>query len=220
MLENINSKDLEIIKGGENADNIVGYMQLTLLYDAAIKILETKLQIIEKEYNLFYGYNPIHTIESRIKTPASVIDKLKRRDYEVSLESIRKNLKDVAGVRIICDYIEDVSKVSEVLKNQEDLQLVEEEDYIKNPKKNGYRSLHLVFLVPVRLTNRTEIVPVEVQIRTIAMDFWASLEHKLRYKQNVEMSNSLKIRLKACAEIANRLDEEMQSINEQMKDLK
>lgn len=202
----------------ERLKNMRSFMQLNFLYDSAIKIMETKLKIIEREYELSKGYNPIHNVEARVKSVRSIVDKLKRKGLTCTVDNIRKNLKDVAGVRIVCNYIGDVKTVAEMMKRQLDLTVVEEKDYISEPKSNGYRSYHIVFMVPVHFTDRTETVPVEVQIRTIAMDFWASLEHKLRYKKNKKMSYGVQVRLKACAEITNRLDEEMEAINKKLGD--
>ncbi len=175
--------------------------------------MKTRLEVLQREYSLAHGYNPIHSVESRLKKPMSIAKKLRRKNLEITIDNIRRNLKDVAGMRVICNYKNDVYTIAEVLKRQLDVSVLEEKDYIKNPKENGYRSYHMVVTVPVYFTNRTENVPIEIQIRTIAMDFWASLEHKLRYKKDRQMSYGLQERLKSCAEITDKLDEEMQNIN-------
>ena len=145
------------------------------------------------------------------------MEKLQRKGWPMTIEAAEEHLMDIAGVRIICNYIDDIYRMADLLIHQQDIELVEQKDYIKNPKPNGYRSLHLVVRVPVFLSSHTESVPVEVQIRTIAMDFWASLEHQLRYKNDVEATATLKYRLKQCAEQSARLDLEMQSIYREMR---
>lgn len=212
--------DLTILDFGDASklSDLKAFIKLNFLYDSAIKIMQTKLDVIEREYELEKGYNPIHNVDVRIKSPKSIVEKLDRKGLSHTVENIRRNLKDVAGVRIVCNYIGDTQKVADMLKRQLDLTVIEEKNYIENPKTNGYRSHHIVFTVLVHFTDKVENVPVEVQIRTIAMDFWATLEHKLRYKKNKKMSYNLQLRLKACAEITNKLDEEMQAINKKLED--
>lgn len=218
MKEN-NQIELEsLITDEQQLKNLNDFMQMSFVYESAMGIMRTKLDVLQKEYSLAHGYNPIHTIESRLKKPLSIVNKLRRKNLEISIDAVRRNLKDVAGMRIICNYKNDVYTIVEVLKRQLDVSVVEEKDYIKSPKENGYRSYHLVVTVPVYFTNRAETVPIEIQIRTIAMDFWASLEHKLRYKKDRKMSFGLQERLKACAEITDKLDEEMQNINKALSD--
>ncbi len=207
-------KDLEALLADENQlKSLKEFMQMNFVYDSAIGIMKTRLEVLQREYSLAHGYNPIHSVESRLKKPMSIAKKLRRKNLEITIDNIRRNLKDVAGMRVICNYKNDVYTIAEVLKRQLDVSVLEEKDYIKNPKENGYRSYHMVVTVPVYFTNRTENVPIEIQIRTIAMDFWASLEHKLRYKKDRQMSYGLQERLKSCAEITDKLDEEMQNIN-------
>ena len=187
------------------------------LYDGAIREIRTKLEILDREFNIRYASNPIHHIDSRLKSPRSIIEKLQRKGWPVSVESAEEHLNDIAGVRIVCNYIDDIYRLANMLVRQKDLELVCQKDYIRNPKPNGYRSLHLVLRVPLFLSSHTELVPVEVQIRTIAMDFWASLEHQLRYKSDVEATTPLKDRLQRCAEQSAALDVEMQSIYREMR---
>jgi len=194
-------------------------MEMTHLYNAAIREVRTKLEILDSEFNIRYAANPIHHIDSRLKSPRSIIEKLARKGWPLSLESAEEHLMDIAGIRIICNYVDDIYRIAEMLIHQQDIELVERKDYIREPKPNGYRSLHLVVRVPVFLSSHTELVPVEVQIRTIAMDFWASLEHQLRYKSGVEATDELKLRLKRCAEQSAALDEEMQSIYREVRQL-
>lgn len=158
------------------------YLVMQNLYESAVKQLKLKLEVLNDEFNVIYARNPIHHIESRVKSPDGIIAKLLKKNYPVSIESAMKNVNDIAGVRVVCNYIDDVYRVEEMLLRQADLELVKRQDYIATPNYNGYRSLHLDIKVPVYLSDRTEYVVAEVQIRTIAMDFWASLEHDLRYK--------------------------------------
>ena len=193
------------------------FLEMSHLYDGAIREIRTKLEILDREFNIRYASNPIHHIDSRLKSPRSIIEKLQRKGWPVSVESAEEHLNDIAGVRIVCNYIDDIYRLANMLVRQQDLELVCQKDYIRNPKPNGYRSLHLVLRVPVFLSSHTELVPVEVQIRTIAMDFWASLEHQLRYKSDVEATAPLKDRLQRCAEQSAALDVEMQSIYREMR---
>ena len=155
-------------------------------------------------------------MEYRLKSPQSIAGKMQKKGLEITAENIRKNLTDIAGVRVICNYLHDINRIANLLIRQDDITLIRKNDYINEPKKNGYRSLHLIVLVPIFLAERTESVPVEIQIRTIAMDFWASLEHQLKYKGHSDMSEGLRERLKYCAESITRLDEEMQMIYEEI----
>ena len=188
------------------------FLEMTHLYDAAIREVRTKLEILDREFSIRYASNPIHHIDSRLKSPKSIIEKLERKGWPVSIESAEAHLMDIAGIRVVCNYIDDIYRLANLLVHQQDLELVTRKDYIQKPKPNGYRSLHLVLRVTVFLSSHTELVPVEVQIRTIAMDFWASLEHQLRYKSDVDATSQLKDRLQRCAEQSAALDVEMQSI--------
>ena len=181
-------------------------------YSAAMKEVQTKLEILDDEFQMKHKRNPIHHIESRLKSIQSMMEKLSRKGLPQTVEAAEANLTDIAGVRIVCNYLEDIYHIRKLLLHQRDVELVRERDYIKNPKESGYRSLHLVIRIPVFLSSHTELVPVEVQIRTIAMDFWATLEHQLRYKSDQETTRQLRIRLQKCAEISAALDAEMQDI--------
>ena len=192
------------------------FMEMTQLYDAAIREIRTKLEILDREFQVRYARNPIHHIESRLKSPQSIAEKLRRKNLPQTIEAAENSLLDIAGVRIICNYIQDIYHVTELLTRQRDVELIHMKDYISEPKANGYRSLHLAVRVPVFLSSHTELVPVEIQIRTIAMDFWASLEHELRYKSDQDATEALKLRLKLCAETSAQLDEEMQSIYQEI----
>ncbi len=188
-------------------------------YDDAIQTVNTRLEILVNDFQVRNDYSPIHHIDKRLKTPESIEEKLVRLNCEVSVPSARENIRDIAGLRVICNFIEDVYAVADMLTSQDDIELVSFKDYIKNPKPNGYRSLHLALNVPVYHIDSKVITPVEVQVRTVAMDFWASLERQLRYKQNNEgkISEKTNIELKACAEVSAKLDERMQKIFDEVK---
>lgn len=192
------------------------YRELMQLYDAAVREVRTKVEILDAEFRVRYARNPIHHIDTRLKSPASIVEKLNRKGLPQTLEAIEQNLTDIAGVRIVCNYVEDIYHIAELLLRQQDIELVRKRDYIQSPKESGYRSLHLVIRIPVFLSSHTELVPVEIQIRTIAMDFWASLEHQLRYKSDQETTQKLRRRLQRCAEQSAQLDQEMQSIYQEI----
>ena len=185
---------------------------LLLYYSYAIKEIRTKMEILNDELAFKTKRNPIESIESRVKKPKSILEKLKRRGFEISVDSIYQNLHDVAGVRVICSFIDDIYDVAEMLLQQDDITLVERKDYIRHPKSNGYRSLHLIVQVPIFLSDRTLNMKVEVQIRTMAMDFWAALEHQANYKKGIEDIDDLVKELTECAEIINQTDWRMQDI--------
>ena len=188
------------------------YREMMQLYSAAVREVRTKVEILDEEFRTRYAHNPIHHIDSRLKSPQSMMKKLARKGLPQTLEAAEANLNDIAGVRIICNYLEDIYRIADLLQRQRDVEFVHRRDYIENPKESGYRSLHLVIRIPVFLSSHTELVPVEIQIRTIAMDFWASLEHQLRYKSNHETTQQLRRRLQHCAEASAALDREMQDI--------
>ena len=195
------------------------FIEFEHLYESAIREVKTKLEILDSEFRTKYSYNPIHHIEDRLKSPKSILEKLRRKDKAFTVEAAKNNLYDVAGVRVICNYIDDIYTVADLLTAQDDVTLIQRKDYIREPKPNGYRSLHLVIQTPVYLSDCKEEVYVEVQIRTIAMDFWASLEHELKYKTDNEVSSELAARLKQCAETIAATDSEMQEIYKTLKEL-
>nr|WP_300183263.1 GTP pyrophosphokinase family protein [uncultured Agathobaculum sp.] len=190
--------------------------QVMMLYEAGIREIKTKLDILSDESRISGKPSPIDSIKSRIKTPRSIINKLKRRGFPITLQSMMENLNDIGGIRVICPFIEDIYVVADMLIRQDDLALIERKDYIENPKPNGYRSLHLILQVPIFLSDRTQPVRIELQLRTIAMDFWASLEHQLRYKADVEVPAYISDDLKACADVIAATDEEMQRIAKEL----
>lgn len=188
-------------------------------YSAAIKEIQTKLEILDDEFQMRHRRNPIHHMQSRLKTIQSMLEKLKRKNYEVSINSAVKNLQDIAGIRVICSYVQDVYTIANLLVSQDDVHLVRMADYIREPKPNGYRSLHLIVEIPVFLSEGRILVPVEVQIRTIAMDFWASLEHSLRYKAQEYIPQHISNELQRVATDIASLDQRMQAIHDQVDEL-
>lgn len=200
-------------------DQLYQFVELEHLYESAIREVKTKLEILDSEFKTKYDYNPIHHIEDRLKSPQSMLEKLQRKGLPFNCDAARSTLNDIAGVRVICNYIEDIYTVADLLTMQDDVRLIKKKDYIESPKPNGYRSLHLVIETPVYLSDRKELVNVEVQIRTIAMDFWASLEHELKYKTDTEVSADLAQQLKACAETIAATDKQMQDIYRTLKQI-
>ena len=188
-------------------------------YSAAMKEVQTKLEILDDEFQMKHRRNPIHHIESRLKSIQSVMEKLSRKHYAVSMQSAVDNLTDIAGIRVICPYVQDVYTVARLLTTQDDVKLVEMRDFIRNPKANGYRSLHLIVEIPVFLQSGRILVPVEVQIRTIAMDFWASLEHSMRYKAAGKVPEDICEELYEVGEDIAALDQKMQTIHDRIEAL-
>lgn len=193
--------------------------ELMAYYRCAIMEVETKFNVLNEEFSLQYDRNPIESIKTRLKSPESLVRKIKTKELPFSVESIQENIKDVAGVRVICSFPEDIYMLADCLLNQDDITLIEKKDYIKNPKKSGYRSLHLIIEVPIFLQNGKKNIKVEVQLRTIAMDFWASLEHKLRYKKNIDEDEIelLEKELVECSEISAALDKRMEEIRNRIE---
>ncbi len=197
-------------------DEQEGFEVFRHAYRAAIKEVRTKIEILSEEFAVRHDYNPIHHMERRLKIPESIEEKLERLGKEVSIEAAKDNIFDIAGIRVVCNFVDDVYTLADMLIAQSDVTLITKKDYIASPKPNGYRSLHLVVSVPVFLLNGCENVPVEIQIRTVAMDFWASLEHQLRYKKEKNISSKIDIELKACAEVSATLDKRMQKIFDEL----
>ncbi|AKC75342.1 GTP pyrophosphokinase family protein [Staphylococcus sp. EG-SA-6] len=210
--------NLHHFKDGDEAfDRLIGFVELDHLYSSALKEISTKLDILDDNFNHVYKHNPIHHMERRVKEMNSLIKKLHRKQLDISAESAREHILDIAGIRVVCNYLEDIYVIEKMLLQQEDVKLLKRKDYIKNPKENGYRSLHIVVSIPVFLSNKVEKLPVEIQIRTIGMDMWASLEHKIRYKNNASTDDYSDM-LKDCAlEIAD-VESKMQSIHSAISD--
>ena len=196
------------------------YLMMLNLYDSAVKQLRLKFEVLNNEFSVTYARNPIRHIESRLKSPESIVAKLRKRGKPLTIASALENINDIAGVRVVCRYIDDVYAVADMLLRQPDVTLVKMQDYIKTPNYNGYRSLHLDLKVPVYFSDRTEYVLAEVQIRTVAMDFWASLEHKLKYKKDIDTAQVISQDLCFCAELISQLDGRMQQIRERLEEKK
>lgn len=181
-------------------------------YQCAIYEIETKFNVLNKEFSLIQDRNPINSIQSRLKSLDSIVEKINRRGLPQTIESIEDNLNDVAGVRVVCAFPADIYSLRDALLRQDDIFLVEEKDYVKTPKENGYRSLHLIVKVPIFLASTKRLMKVEIQIRTIAMNFWASLEHQIRYKRNVEFTEEVANELLECALLSAALDDRMDNL--------
>lgn len=201
-------KDLNTIDFSKLGAMIEDLKSLSLKYRCALREIETKFEILNDEYKSFHSHNPIEHMKSRIKSPESILEKLQRKGLDFSIESA-ETLTDIAGIRIICSFLSDVYDIADAVKLHNDLKVLEVRDYIKNPKPHGYRSLHLLVSVPVFFSHKVENVTVEIQIRTVSMDTWASLEHKLRYKYNGEMPQDISEMLLNCAHTTTELDTKM-----------
>ncbi|MBR1471795.1 MAG: GTP pyrophosphokinase family protein [Lachnospiraceae bacterium] len=201
------------------AEEIDRWKEVNLIYNSALKEIGTKLEILNDEFQHVHKYNPIEHIKSRIKSSESIVKKLRSRGYESTIENMVEYVNDIAGIRVICSFISDIYRIAEMLTDQNDLTVLSVKDYIKNPKPSGYKSYHMIVTVPVFLSNRVVDVKVEIQIRTVAMDFWASLEHKIYYKFEGKAPAHIQSSLVGCARIVEQLDEEMLSLNNEIQKL-
>lgn len=201
----------------ENGDGIDSWKEVTLVYSAALRQMETKMQILNDEFQHVHQYNPIEHIKARIKTPESIVKKLKRYGQESTIDNMVKYINDIAGIRIICSFTSDIYRIADMIRDQRDIKVIAVKDYITYPKASGYKSYHMIVSIPVYLSDRTVDTKVEVQIRTVAMDFWASLEHKIYYKYEGNAPDYFERELQECASIISRLDTKMMSLNEAMK---
>lgn len=195
-------------------DVMLEYRKIKLLYRSALKEIRTKLEILNDEFRLVHQYNPIEHIESRLKTDESITRKLMRKGKEITVENIQKYIDDIAGVRVICSFTPDIYRIVDMIASQDDI------DYMLNPKINGYRSYHLIVRVPIFLSDKVVRTKVEIQIRTVAMDFWASLEHKIYYKYEGNTPEYIKQELKECADLVAFLDSKMLAINEEVRSIR
>ena len=189
-----------------------GMVRVNHLYRSALKVAMTQMEILDEEFASLYDRTPIHHIEYRVKTEESIVAKLQQRGYEVTVDNIYAHIQDVAGIRVICNYLDDIYYLRSLLTRNESFRVIREVDYIKEPKDSGYRSLHLIVDVPIVISEGTLHLPVEIQLRTIAMDMWASLEHELRYKSNRAFDANDAARLRLCSEAVYEVDREMQNI--------
>lgn len=216
QLNELFSELLENKTEDEVREVLLSFSQFQSYYRCAMLEIETKFQVLNEEFSLRYDRNPINSIHVRLKSVFSIKDKLQRKNLPITIESIESNLDDIAGVRIICAFCEDVYYLEKALLQQDDIVLLRRKDYIQNPKENGYRSLHLVVSVPIFLSNEKRMTKVEVQIRTVAMDSWASLEHQLRYKKDIDNSTEIEHELLTCAELSHELDMRMNHLRERI----
>ncbi len=212
--------DLNEILSRTNAEEMLArtrpFLDLMMRYNCAVLEVKTKFEVLNQEFSVRYNRNPVESIKTRIKKPMSIMDKLNRNNLPLTLDSIWENITDVAGIRIICSFPKDIYTLSSMFLSQDDVTLLERKDYIQNPKPNGYRSLHLIVRIPVFLTDSTVHVPVEVQFRTIALDFWASIEHQMKYKKKIQNSEEISQELRECAGRIAALDQHMQEIQERI----
>ena len=202
---------LNILKANEQIDQ---WRSVMFLYDSALKKGNTKIEILNNEFVNRYDYNPIEHIKSRLKTADSIVNKLKKDGREVTIENMQEYLSDIAGIRIICSFTSDIYQIAQIISDQKDITVLHVKDYIKHPKPNGYKSYHMVVTVPVYLSDGAVDTKVEIQIRSVAMDFWASLEHKIAYKFEGNAPENLLMELKDCADMIDMLDRKMFSLNE------
>lgn len=217
-LENIFWEEIPMEAALKNYDDVDSWKTVIFLYNAALKEVGTKLEILNDEFQHVHRYNPIEHIKTRIKTAESIVKKLKRNGHETSIENMVRYVNDIAGVRLICSFTSDIYRLAEMIGNQSDLKVLSVKDYIKNPKESGYKSYHMLVAVPIYLSDSVVDTKVEIQIRTIAMDFWASLEHKIYYKFEGNAPEYISRDLKECAEMVSALDERMLSLNEAIQE--
>lgn len=190
-----------------------------LPYVSALKVINMYIDTIEEELFTYKRQNPIEHVKSRLKRPSSIARKLEKKGYEATIENAVKYIDDIAGLRIVCQFQDDIYRIAEVIQNFDNIRIVHIKDYIKEPKENGYRSYHMHVEIPVRMLHGDEMVKVEIQLRTVAMDFWASLEHKIRYKNEADVPESISSELKLCATLVEKMDSEMQYLNKEIEQL-
>lgn len=198
-----------------NSD-VDSWKEVVLIYSSALKEIGTKLEILNDEFQHVHQYNPIEHIKSRIKTSESIVKKLKKHGYESTIDNMIQHVNDIAGVRIICSFTTDIYRIAEMLERQNDIRVLSVKDYIKNPKASGYKSYHMIVSIPIYLSEKRVDAKVEIQIRTVAMDFWASLEHKIHYKFEGNAPEHIKEQLVECAQMVSALDARMMSLNEEI----
>ena len=217
-MEKFYKKNIEMVLEESNhskeKENFEKFNKMMAYYRCAMMEIETKFNVLNEEFSLQYDRNPINGMKSRLKNPISMKEKMERKNIPFTVENAEENLSDIAGIRVICSFYDDVYVLAEALLKQDDITLVEMKDYIKNPKPNGYRSLHLIVSVPIFLEKEKRMMKVEIQLRTIAMDFWASLEHQLRYKKDFEFTEEMAQELLNCATLSAELDGRMNKLRE------
>ena len=203
-----------VVQRDSDIDN---WKEVMLIYSSALKQITTKLEILNDEFQNVHRYNPIEHIKSRVKTPESIVKKLKKHGYESTIQNMVEYVNDIAGIRVICSFTSDIYQIAEMIRNQSDIKVISIKDYIVNPKKSGYKSYHMLVTIPVYLSDRIVDTKVEIQIRTVAMDFWASLEHKINYKFEGNAPDHIRNELVECARMVAELDERMLSLNEEIQ---
>lgn len=201
----------------EKENDIKSWEEVVLIYNSALKEVGTKLEILNDEFQHVHQYNPIEHIKSRIKTPQSIVKKLKKNNYESTIANMVEHVNDIAGIRVICSFISDIYRIAEMLIKQNDIRVISVKDYIQNPKPSGYKSYHLLITIPIFLSDRIVDTKVEIQIRTVAMDFWASLEHKIHYKFEGNVPEHIKNELVECATMVSDLDSKMLALNKEVQ---
>lgn len=211
LIDSANEITLEIVQ-----EKSVEFKRLLSYYRCAMMEIETKFRVLDEEFSLKYDRNPISSIKTRIKSVPSIIEKLERRDLPFDVDSIENYINDIAGIRVTCPFPEDVYLLADSLLKQDDIMLIKKKDYIEHPKENGYRSLHLIIAVPIYLAHEKRLMKVEIQLRTLAMDFWASLEHQLRYKKDFEFTEEMAKELYECAEQSAALDKRMEELRKKV----
>ena len=203
-----------VVQRDSDIDN---WKEVMLIYSSALKQISTKLEILNDEFQHVHRYNPIEHIKSRVKTPESIVKKLKKHGYESTIQNMVEYVNDIAGIRVICSFTSDIYQIAEMIRNQSDIKVISIKDYIVNPKKSGYKSYHMLVTIPVYLSDRIVDTKVKIQIRTVAMDFWASLEHKINYKFEGNAPDHIRNELVECARMVAELDERMLSLNEEIQ---
>ena len=207
---------MEVIVDRDRDGDIDSWKEVQLIYNSALKQISTKLEILNDEFQHVHRYNPIEHIKWRIKTPESIVKKLKKHGYESTIDNMVRYVNDIAGIRVICSFSSDIYQIAEMISNQKDIRVISVKDYIVNLKSSGYKSYHMLVTVPVYLSDRIADAKVEIQIRTVAMDFWASLEHKIHYKFEGNAPEHIKEQLVECAQMVAALDARMMSLNEEI----
>lgn len=204
---------------GNRSSDVDSWKEVMFVYNSALKEIGTKLEILNDEFQYVHQYNPIEHIKSRIKTSESIVKKLKKHGYESTIDNMVKYVNDIAGIRIICSFTTDIYRIAEMLERQSDIRILSVKDYIKKPKASGYKSYHMIVSIPIYLSEKRVDAKVEIQIRTVAMDFWASLEHKINYKFDANVPEHIKTELHECAQMVSELDAKMLSLNEEVRRL-
>lgn len=218
-VENVLRKGDLMEKYADAEKQVADWKEVTLVYTAALRQINTKLEILNDEFAHVHQYNPIEHIKSRLKTPESIVKKLKVHGYDSTIENMIKYVNDIAGIRIICSFVSDIYRIADMIRSQNDVQVIAVKDYIRNPKPSGYKSYHMIVTIPVFLSDRTVEAKVEIQIRTVAMDFWASLEHKINYKFEGNAPEHVRTELIECSRMVAALDNRMQELNEEIQEM-